>query len=554
MTLDKRTLKSYAVSFLLIAVSGLIFHRITNPLLLPKPALNFLLFLTVGFRWITRARRSFPQREVRRYATLFGCACILLCLLQALKYGYTHNSPTAQRYLWYLYYLPFLFAPIWFFFAVMHVGTPDGYRISARWNWVYAPAAALLAAVLTNDAHRLVFRFSGDSALWTDHYAYGPLYYACVAWIALPVAAAVAALIKNCLNRRLLHNLWLPALVLLFAATYWISFNPTEDKNNVYLQSLFELPTFIGYCSFMLWESLRIARIIPSNSGYEDFFAASSLRAGLADRAWNVKRVSAHGPRPAPETLQAAAENEALPLPDGDTVLKTRPVRGGWFYWTEDVGTLRRLNEELKDTAGYLAEENALLQQEAELEEGRRRTAHQTELYNAITKRVGPQLAALDRLLTDAPAAQAVFCKNMTRAALIFTYLKRFSNLLLLADGQPTLPGAELTQALEQSSLWLRELGAQSEYRVICDMLPSETALAAYELFEAAAELSGLTALRFALERANTGISVEMRFAPAATCPDAVFRRAAALGETKTAPDGDGVTLTVTAREGGTEQ
>ena len=236
---------------------------------------------------------------------------------------------------------------------------------------------------------------------WNDYYTYGPLYYACVAWIALLVAAAVAALIKNCVNRRLLRNLWLPALVLLFAATYWINFNPTEAGSNVYLQRFFELPTFIGYCSFMLWESLRISRIIPSNSGYEDFFAASSLRAGLADRAWNVKRVSAHGPRPAPEALQAAAKNEAYPLPDGDTVLKTRPVRGGWFYWTEDVGTLRRLNEELKDTAGYLAEENALLQQEAELEEGRRRTAHQTELYNAITKRVEPQLAALDRLLDD---------------------------------------------------------------------------------------------------------------------------------------------------------
>ena len=549
MAPDRQTLRSYLVSFVLILASGIVFHNFTNPYHLPKSSLIFLLFLTVGFRWITRARRSFPQRATRRNATFFGCAMIWLCLMQCIKYAFSTSGSGVQRYLWYLYYAAILFAPVWMYFAVMHLSRPDDYRIPRAWNLIYIPSAALLAAVLTNDLHRSVFRFTFGVENWNDGYSYGPVYYAAVAWIVLLVAATLAALLKNCINRRLFRNLWMPALVLLFAATYWMGFLRGENETHALLQRFFALPTFIGYCSFAFWESLRVARILPSNNGYEDFFKASSLHAGLADRDFEIKQVSAEGPQPTPDLLRRAAALESLPLPDGDTVLKTRKVRGGWFYWIEDVGALRGLNEALEDTAGYLAEENALLHEKAQKEEGRRRTAHQTELYNAIAKRLHSQIAALDLLLESAPEEETAFREQMKRAALIFTFLKRCANLHLLADEQPTLRGADLRQCLEQSALWLRELGVECEFGEMPEFLQNAAAAAVYELFETLAELPTLRQLSLGLRKTDENLLLTLRFSPG-DLPEATRACAEALGDARFSRAGADGALTVAVREG----
>ncbi len=545
---DKQTLKNYAVTFLLILASAIVYHRVTNPLLLPKSSLIFLLFSAVGFRWILHMRRSFPQRAMRRFATLFGCACIWLCFLQSVKYAFSAGSADVQRYLWYLYYSSFLFAPVWMFLSMLHLGKPDEYCLSHKWNALYAPSAALFAAVLTNDLHQQAFRFPQGIGQWESSYTHGAVYYCVIAWIALLLTATFAVIIKSCLHRRLLRNLWLPVLVLLLASSYWINFTPAGDGPKMYLQSLFGVASYVGYCAFAFWESLRVSHIISSNTGYTEFFAASSLRAGLADETFTVTQVSADGLRPDAQTLRAASR-EALRLPDGDTVLKTRPVRGGWFFWTEDVGTLRRLNEELADTADYLAEKNAMLQQEAEMEENRRRTAHQTQLYNAVEQRVRPQLTALDRLLETAPEEEEAFRACMKRAALLFTFLKRCSNLLLLADEQPALPGTELLQCMEQSAIWLKELGAACEAEILPPVLPSQTAVEIYELFEAAAELPGLSALRLRLAKEGPRMLLTLRAACAEAFPNALLRRAEQLGQTETRRSGVEETLLVTLNE-----
>ena len=551
MVFDKKMLREYLVSFLLILASGLVLHRSTNPLNLPKASLIFLLFLTVAFRWILRARRSFTQRTMRRNAALFGCACIWLCLMQTVKYAFSVTGSPAQRYLWYLYYAAFLFAPLWFFLGVLHLGKPDDYRGSRFWHLTYLPALALLLAVLTNDGHQLVFRFQTDAAHWLDGYSYGVGYYLIIAWIAVMMTAAVAVLLKSCLLRRILRNLWLPALVLLFVASYWIHFTTDEGVQNTWLQQFYEMPVFVGYCALALLETLRIARIIPSNTGYEEFFAASSLRAGLADEAFNVCRVSAGGSHPAPETLREAADKGTLLLPVHETVLKTSAVCGGWFYWTEDVGALHRLNEQLAEAAEGLKEENTILQQEAETEESRQRTAHQTALYDAVAHRIRPQLTAADRLLDTAAQTEDedAFRDCMIRTAGVFTFLKRCSNLLLLANEQPVLQSAELQRCMEQSAIWLRERGVACETEAQPLTLPADTAVRIYELFEAAAEQTALTALSLHLEQRDGGLLLTLRIAPGGECPSSVLQRAEALGKPAQAHGETSLTLTVPIEE-----
>jgi hypothetical protein len=225
----------------------------------------------------------------------------------------------------------------------------------------------------------------------------------------------------------------------------------------------------------------------------------------LADKDFCVQQASAAGVRPMPEQLRQAADGEAM-LPDGNTLLKVRPVRGGWFYWTEDITELKHLQAELKDTADYLNEENAMLRVSAEIEEGRRRTAEQTKLYDRVTEAMRPQVDKLEQLLRELPEDENAFRETMKKAAVLVAYLKRRSYLLLLAGTRQYLTGEELALCFEESAKALHTTG------VVCDVgteeglfIPSGDADKLYEAFETLVErtFGSLLSIRFSLLRQN---------------------------------------------------
>lgn len=158
----------------------------------------------------------------------------------------------------------------------------------------------------------------------------------------LGLLIVIGMMIRSSLNRRLLKTLWLPGLILLLMVIYSLIY-AYPGQNRTFFQKAFAMSDFICISAIALWESLVIARVIVSNNDYP---AISSLNAGLADDTFHARQTSAAGVRPKPEQIEKA-RNGTLVLPDGDTLLKVRPVIGGWFYWTEDISELRQRNERL---------------------------------------------------------------------------------------------------------------------------------------------------------------------------------------------------------------
>ncbi|MBQ6164996.1 MAG: hypothetical protein IJK23_11030 [Clostridia bacterium] len=490
MDLGKKSVRNLILYLVPILCAGLMNAAEHLPVKISVPAnadflhggaISSLIIGTVCLHWCLSVRRRFPQKHMRNNVSLFASALILLPVLRAVKSAYLYPGATAARYIWYVYYIPMTFGPLFMVHASLYFGKADDFRISKKWRWTYLPAALLSAGVLTNDLHRLAFRFPDGLEHW-ENYSHGVLYYLTAGWIVLMMLSVIALAIRSTLNRRLLRTAWLPATVLAAVALYFFLYAYPGDHSSIF-QWAFGLNDFFCLGSIALWESFVAARIIVSNNGYPAIFAASSLNAGLADGDFQVRQVSENGVRPQPEELRAAAGGETL-MPDGDTLLKTRAVQGGWFYWTEDLSELHRLNEALNDTADYLTEENAMLRISAEIEEGRRRTAEQTALYDRVTESLRPQLDALDELLRDLPEDETGFRAGMQRAGVLIAYAKRRGNLLLLADTNPTVPAGELGLCLEESARALRSAGVACEYRVEADAeVPTAFVCALYELF-----------------------------------------------------------------------
>lgn len=467
--------------------------------LIHNGVLASLLIEGVYILWVFSIRRRFPQKQMRGNATLFAAAFILLSLLSCVKYSFAAHGSAAARYLWYAYYTPLTFGPLFMVHASMYFGKPDDHRLPKKWRWTYLPAAMLSLGILTNDLHQLAFVFPSGLENWEVDYSHGILYYLAFLWGALGLVTVIALAIRSTFSRRLFRTAWLPLAVLMVMAVYPVLYGASGGKLRL-IQDIFEMNDFICISCIVLWESFVAARIIVSNSDYPAIFAASSLNAGLADGEWNVRQVSARGVLPQPEDLKKARSGETL-LPDGDTLLKARAVTGGWFYWTEDVTELRRLQGELNDTAEYLEEENAMLRVSAQIEEGRRKTAEQTKLYDRVTEVIRPQLDALDRLLRDLPPEEDAFRERMKTAGILIAYVKRRSSLLL-AGADKTFTGAELGLCFEESARALRMAGIPCEIAVDREaLLPAQTADLLYEIFETAAEraLPALRSVRVAI-------------------------------------------------------
>ncbi|MBR2731407.1 MAG: hypothetical protein IKD72_05415 [Clostridia bacterium] len=459
------------------------------------------LILLVYLQWLFSLRRRFPQKQMRSNATAFAVLFMLLILLRAAKYTFVTNSGTAARYLWYAYYIPLIFGPLFVVRASLCFGKPDNHEIAGRWRWLYLPAALLAAGILTNDLHSWAFCFPQGVAHW-EQYTYGPLYYVVSVWIALMVLSFVVLVVRSTVSRRLFKNLWLPVAVLGAVAAYHLVYAYAGDYLN-YLKLPSKMNEFVCISAIAIWESLVAARVIVSNNDYPAIFAASSLNAGLADRALRVRQASVGALRPAPETLRAA-QNGALLLPDGDTLLKLRHVQGGWFYWTENIAALRRLKEALQESSDYLEEENAMLRVTAEMDEDSRATAAHTQLYDRVTASLRTQLDTLSGWAETLPADDAAFRAALRRCSVLLAYCKRRSNLLLQAQTHPLLTGEELRLCFEESARALRLSEIPCDLSVAPDLnLPAESAAALYEAFETALEqtLPALAAVALSLTR-----------------------------------------------------
>ena len=148
----------------------------------PLPSAAFflltnLIYIGLAMGWGFSISRRILHRCDRRWL-LLGCAMAVLWLfLRTVKYRF-FNDDTVTRYLWYLYYVPQILAPLFSLFAALQLGRRDGDTFSLRWYLLFLPAICLIGGVLTNDLHQMAFRAAPATTL-------SPFSYAQLAWATL---------------------------------------------------------------------------------------------------------------------------------------------------------------------------------------------------------------------------------------------------------------------------------------------------------------------------------------------------------------------------------
>ncbi len=446
--------------------------------------------------------------DTRRYLVTVSGLIVLWVTLRGAKYIAFEETEVIARHIWYLYYVPALLIPLFSLFTALSVGKRE-WRVRPKTiRFAVVFTGLLIALILTNDLHGLVFRFAPGFAGWDADYTHGPVFPVVYLWILLLTIGVFYILLSRCRLSASRKLVWIPLLPVLFGVTYLVLY--TLDLWPRIHGNLFgEFPEAVCFSLAGIWLGLIRIGLIPSNAGYGRLFELSSLAAQIADRSYRVIYRSGNA---APLSREQMASSSDVLLEE-NTRVHRKPVAGGYVYWQDDIAELNRLNGELREVGETLAEEASLLRLKNELAEQRARIEAKTRVYDVIAEQVLPQSRRIDALCAQAQADPALYAQNMKTVCLLAVYIKRYANLSLLAAEHEEIAEGELFLAVSESLRWVREMGipALETPPEQAQPIPSRRALQVYALFETILEsaLPSLTGLQVSFRGGTLRIAAE---------------------------------------------
>lgn len=444
-----------------------------------------LIYIGLLAAWGISVQTRIIQTQVRRYLLVIAGLMLLWLTLRTVKYNTYHM--TAERFLWYGYYLPMLFIPVLAVLVALSLGNPENYRLPKWTHFLYLPSALLFLLVLTNDLHQLVFFFP-TGVLSTREYDYGIGYYVVLAWMVLCAAAALVIILAKCRIPQSRRYLWLPVVPFALALGYCAAY-----IKGVYWVWLLagDLTVFMCLIITAIFESCIQCSLIQSNTHYAELFHASTIGALITDRDFSVACAAENARSVDSQTLMAAAESPVVTA-DGIRISEA-PIRWGHVFWEDDISPMLAVLKELDDTREELQSYGSILQAENAQKARRKKLEEQERLYRAMQEKAAAPAVRLSNLakalqgVQDADAARFLLWK-MT---VIGAYLKRRSNLIFLADRDGMVPVSEVALCLNESMdnlrLHVRRCASRLDFE---GELRLETAAALYDFFEAAIELA----------------------------------------------------------------
>lgn len=415
---------------------------------------DVIIFSGLIIGWGVSVAYRIVQKNIRICLVISAALMLLWMALRAIKYNSPADINTYGRYLWYSYYIAMVFLPLMMFFAMLNIGKPE--NTNNRKYLLIIPAAVLVLLVMTNDFHQLAFVFEPDFHNWNKQYSYGPVYYVIAVWIFILVLSSIVLSINRCRISATRKKLWIPIVIILVAIIYTLWNNLNHGYSGL---RIYNVPEVFCFASIALWESLIQIGLVPSNTGYGDFFNASNLNTLIFDNEGNVKYRSKNATNVSKDVVLQNGNSVVI---DENIILKKHNIKGGKAVWTEDISAINRINRELSEVKEQISEYNVILKSEAELKKRRAAVTEQNKLYDSITEFIRPQLCDLENILKNIENNRGDISVNYAGACVVNVYIKRISNLLIMAKSRKMLNAFELENSIRELAEYI------SVYGILC--------------------------------------------------------------------------------------
>lgn len=413
-------------------------------------------YIMLIMAWVVMVRRRLVQHNSRSVLIIMGGFLILLFALRSLKYNYAYEIYGLGRYMWYCYYITLILVPVMSLHAALTIHRPEGIRKKKFVTTLYIICFILIVSVMTNEFHQLVFRFENSNMEDVENYKRAVLYYVIFIWIMGLQLGSIYVAFDKCRIPKIKKRIWIP--ISFMAAMYLFlplvnnfgKYNPLKWLN---FQECFTM-MIIG-----LWEMFLDNGFIRTNNSYESFFAESSITSVITgeDFVPVFSSVVKKENIPVVTTEQMKNAREGIIYLDSNTRLHCHPISAGYVYWLDDISEISRLNMLLQDVNEQLAEEKNLIQQENDLKALQASYEIQNKIYDSIAEHLRPVFDRISRLLDNTGAEN--FEKRLAGVSVMGAYVKRYANLVLIAENNGYIDLKELYLSVRESMEYLNLCG-----------------------------------------------------------------------------------------------
>lgn len=449
----------------------------------PLGLVRTMIYISLYIGWGFSVNRRILQAQVRRYMTGVSFLAVFWFIVRSIKYFFI-SDPGVIRQLWYWFYFPMLFIPLFSVFVSMSLGKPESYRLPKWTTLLYIPTLLFLLLVLSNDFHQLVFSFPAGT-VWSDSdngYEYG--YYLVIGWEILCALSAFAVMLVKC--RMTQRRKYLPAFLLSCSIVYAFIYASGVE----WMQLIGGDITAVQCLMFTgILESCVQCGLIQTNTGYDELFEAGTLGAQIADNDHQIRYASANSPVLS-EQVMSAAEEGAVSL-DRNTLLKSHSIEGGRVYWREDITDITALLEKLEENRETLAESVHLEQENYRVKLEIHTWREKNRLYDLLQEMTAHQIDLLSSLFSQYDAEEdPEKCRSLlAKITVIGAYIKRMGNLIFIREKTQTTDTTELSLCMEESFANLQLMGVECESDIKKDIkILTEDAISAYDFFEKVVE------------------------------------------------------------------
>lgn len=510
-------------------------------LIVPGGIARSLIYIALYIGWGISVSKRIVQVQVRHYLIAVSGLMVFWFVIRSMKYYFITDIGIARQ-LWYWYYLPMLFIPLFSLFVAISLGKPENAKLSkTALVLLYIPTVLCLLLVLTNDLHQLVFSFP-EGEVWTDinnGYTFG--YYIVLGWeILCAFAAFVIMLIKCRLSYR---KKYLPFLLLACSIVYAFIY-----VSGVEWMQLIGGDIVAAQCLMFtgILESCIQCGLIQTNTGYQAMFEAGSIGAQIVDTDWHIRYASSNAPK-LPSDRMRSAESEAAKL-DNNTLLRSSKIPGGHVLWQEDITDITALLEKLEENRKTIAESNDVEQENYKTKVKINTVREKNRLYDRLQAQTAHQIELLDQLLTkyEAQSDPEIRRSLLAKAAVIGAYIKRRGNLMFIGEKSNVTDTAELSACLNESFANLELMGVECAIDIPGkNSIYTRDAIRVYDFFEAVTE-AAMDDLRFVWLKARSledavifnlqaeskaDLSALSALADTCACEDGVWRFSLRIGK-----------------------
>ena len=507
----------------------------------PGGILRSLIYIALYIGWGISVSKRIIQVQVRHYLIAVSGLMVFWFVIRSMRYFFITDIGIARQ-LWYLYYLPMLFIPLFSLFVAISLGKPANARLSkTALLLLYIPTVICLLLVLTNDLHQLVFSFP-EGEVWTDDnmsYSFG--YFFVIGWEILCALAAFVIMIIKC--RLSYRKRYLPFLLLACSIVYALIY-----VSGVEWMQLIGGDITAAQCLMFtgILECCIQCGLIQTNTGYRAMFEAGSIGAQIVDTDWHIRYASSNAPK-LPSDRMRSAESEAA-KPDNNTLLRSSKIPGGHVLWQEDITDITAVLEKLEENRKTISESNDVEQENYKTKVKINTVREKNRLYDRLQAQTAHQIELLDQLLTqyEAQSDPEIRRSLLAKAAVIGAYIKRRGNLMFIGEKSDVTDTAELTACLDESFANLELMGVECAIDIPDkNSIYTRDAIRVYDFFEAVTE-EAMDDLQFVWLKARgledavifylqaeskTDLSALASLADTCTCEEGVWRFSLRIGK-----------------------